>query len=248
MSYELIAMRRTGDLVKIEGGYQHRAIEKAFVVQRIWHELKIDLIERVMAPHSNDVILDIGCGSGVISNYLATKSKKVIGVDGNKDAVLYGKRTFAQNGLIFKHALIDEMDFADETFTKIYVLELIEHLHEDQIEGLFLKCHTILKPGAEMLVTTPNYRSLWPVIEKIMDLLSLAPKLSGAQHVTQLTKCSLMNITPHHLFTNICVGKFCGVAPFFGIFGKYVSYKINELEFKIGSPLGNVLFLTCSKR
>lgn len=240
--------RRTGDSVKIEGGYQHHAIKQGFIVQQIWHELKIDLIERMMLPDLSDEILDVGCGSGFISNYLATKSKKVIGVDGNKDAIFYAEKHFHHNSLIFKHCLIDEMDFENGAFTNIYILELIEHLYVEQIKGLFVECHRILKPGGQILLSTPNYRSLWPAIEKIMDLFSLAPKLSCDQHVSKLTKTTLSNLIPFNLYTDVSIGKYCGIAPFVGILGKKVSYKINELESKIGSPLGNLLFLTCRRR
>lgn len=239
---------KEGDLVKIEGGYQHHAIEKGFIVQRIWHELKIDLIDRVMPPDLNDVILDIGCGSGNITNYLAAKSKQVTGVDANEEAILYAKQTFVKSGLSFKHALIDQIDFRDETFTKIYILELIEHIYAEQIKDFFSECYRLLKQGGEILLTTPNKNSLWPIIEKTLDFLTLAPKMSGVQHVTQLNRTSLSNMIPHDLFNDVFVGKYCGVAPFLGILGKNFAYKINEIEFKLGSPLGNLFFLTCKKK
>ncbi len=240
--------RKENDTIKIEGGYQHYAIEKGFVVQRIWHELKLDLIKRVMPPLSHDDILDIGCGSGNITNYLATKSKTVIGVDANNDAVLYAQKTFGKYGLSFKYAQIDKMNFHSNTFTKIYILELIEHIYVEQIKELFLECHRLLKPGGTILLTTPNKRSLWPIIEKTMDLLRLAPRLSGDQHVTQLSKSSLMNIVPNDFFNDIFIGTFCGVAPFLSIFGEKIAYKVNQMEFKIGSPFGNLLFLTFKKK
>jgi hypothetical protein len=38
---------------------------------------------------------------------------------------------------------------------------------------------------ARLLVTTPNYRSLWPVMERAVDMMNMAPKMAGEQHISR---------------------------------------------------------------
>jgi hypothetical protein len=43
-------------------------------------------------------------------------------------------------------------------------------------------------------VTTPNYRSLWPVMEQTVDFLGVAPKIAGAEHITRFQPRALRQL------------------------------------------------------
>jgi len=63
--------RRERDAIQIAGDYQARALKSDRLAQRFWHQAKFRLIERVAMPGPADRVLDAGCGSGTISDFLA---------------------------------------------------------------------------------------------------------------------------------------------------------------------------------
>ncbi len=166
---------RTGDTIDIDGGYQHRALTEGFAVQRFWHRLKTVTIERIAPPEPGMAVLDLGCGSGVVANWLAERAQSVDAVDANPRAIDYARRTFARPNLSFHLATADALPFPEGRFDRIYVLEFIEHLYWGQLAALFSELRALLAPGGTVFLTTPNYRSPWPLLEGAMDRFGLAP-------------------------------------------------------------------------
>ena len=58
--------------------------------------------------------------------------------------------------------------FATNLFDCILLSEVIEHLEVPQIS--IREAARVLCPGGRLLITTPNYRSFWPVMEWAVDL------------------------------------------------------------------------------
>ncbi len=235
-------IRRTGDSITIPGDYQARALRGGFVVQRFWHSLKFRLINRVSPPDEKSRVLDIGCGSGVVADYLARRAKTVDAVDGNEEAVAYAKKQFGRPNLRVHLGLVDEISFAPESFDRIYCLEVIEHLHLNQVEELFSSVHRLLAPSGRFLVTTPNYRSLWPIIELGMDRLRLAPQMRGEQHVTKFTVPRLRELGRSTQLDCLRIGRFSGAAPFLSVVSCRLAERIDDLEAAVRSPFGLVLY------
>jgi len=87
--------------------------------------------------------------------------------------------------------LVDELTSLNLTVDKIYCLEVIEHIYKDQARTMFESFYYLLKPGGKIFITTPNYRSLWPVIEWLIDRFKFAPKMHNEQHVELYNKKNL---------------------------------------------------------
>jgi 2-polyprenyl-3-methyl-5-hydroxy-6-metoxy-1,4-benzoquinol methylase len=236
--------RRTGDAVRIAGDYQHRARTEGFVVQRFWHAEKERVIRRFAAPRPGERVLDVGCGSGVVADLLASMGSIVTAVDGNPDAVAYARCTFRRENLEFRQALVDELDFAAGSFDRIYCLELIEHIYENQVASLFRACHRLLRPAGTLTVTTPNYRGLWPAVEFTLDRLKLVPTLNGEQHVTHFTPARLSvmlsnsDLMVEHLTT------FSTFAPFVSVISWSLAERVARLEDRLALSFGNIILAT----
>lgn len=235
------AARRTGDSVAIAGDYQHRARTEGFVVQRFWHAEKERIIRRFGMPRPQDNVLDVGCGSGVIADFLASTGARVTAVDGNAAAIAYAQHTFSRENLEFRQALVDELGFASGSFDRIYCFELIEHIYEHQVTSLLDTCRRLLRPDGVLMLTTPNYAGLWPVLEFSLDRLKLAPTLQGEQHVTRFTAARLSRVLVECRLQVERLTTFSTFAPFLSVVSWTFAERVARFEDRLTLPFGNIL-------
>lgn len=233
--------RRTGDEVAIEGGYQHRALTAGPPVQRFWHLAKQIAIARLLPPTPGDFVLDIGCGSGVISDYLARAGANVLAVDGSADAIAFARRQYGSPQIEFRLGLVDEHFKVDRPVDKIYCLELIEHIHYPQARTLLDHARAVLRPGGQIFLTTPNYRSAWPAIEWLMDQTGTAPKLAGAQHVEFYHAARLRRLLVESGFEVRSLTTKCGLAPWVAPLNRGLATRLQEAELASRWRLGSIL-------
>lgn len=93
----------------------------------------------------NKKVLDIGCGIGALSFYLANKGGNVTGIDLSKNSIDFCKNEAKIKGLVidFKEMNAQIPDFQDESFDIIVGSRIIHHL--PNLELFFKECKRILK-------------------------------------------------------------------------------------------------------
>jgi 2-polyprenyl-3-methyl-5-hydroxy-6-metoxy-1,4-benzoquinol methylase len=247
MEKELPARRRQRDAIEIGGDYQARALHSERAAQRFWHEAKFRLIERVAVPAKHERVLDAGCGSGTISHFLSQHAAEVVGVDSNPSAIRYATETYKAPNLRFRLGQFDELK-DERAFDRIYCIEVIEHLYEQQVAEILLLFYKLANPGAALFLTTPNYRSLWPVIEWLLDRSDLVAKMDKAQHVTHFTKRKLTAMCEEAGWSVSHLGTFNGFAPFVAPLSRRFALALEQVEFRLNTLLPeNLLFCVCSK-
>ena len=238
--------RRQGDAVLISGDYQWRAANSANMVQRFWHEAKMTAIDTLCPPQTESLVLDVGCGSGVISNYLReTYAANVIAVDGNIEAINFGKITYPN--VQFIHQLVDDDYCIDGDLDYIYCLELIEHLYEQQGKILLNNFHRLLKQGGKLFLTTPNYHSFWPLIEGFLDWFNLTPKLAGDQHVTHYYPKKIASILRNSNFEVELICTNCFLAPWVAPLSLDLARWLNLKELHSRFHMGSIVILVATK-
>lgn len=233
---------RTGDPVAIPGDYQWRALTEGPAVQRFWHQRKLELVGRTVPPQPGWRALDAGCGSGVVAHFLAEQGADVDAVDSNDAAIRFARQRFARQGLRFHHGRLGELDFADESFDLVVCMEVVEHLVAEQVVDLLRRLGRLLAPRGRLLLTTPNVHSLWPAVEATMDLLRLSPPMRHGQHVTRFTRRRLERALGEAGLAAARYGRFCGLAPFAALLSWRLAERLDRLEWRLGQPLGNLLF------
>jgi 2-polyprenyl-3-methyl-5-hydroxy-6-metoxy-1,4-benzoquinol methylase len=239
--------QRLGDAIAIDGGYQHRALTEGFVVQRFWHAEKSRMIGKFSRPQAGERVLDIGCGSGVISDVLRSFGASVIAVDGNPDAISYARRTFGDSGIEFHLGQVDEVSAKRGSIDRSYCLEVIEHLYLNQVESLFRRVSDLTRPGGTLTLTTPNYHGVWPAIEWTLDLIEAVPHLDGDQHVTRFTAKSLRALLEKTGWRVDRLTTFSTIAPWLSVAGWSLAERAASIEDRMSLRWGSILFAVATK-
>lgn len=110
-----------------------------------------------------DVALDVGCGDGRLTAFLAENVKKVIGLDHQQFPVEMAKLILQQQGVqnaIFEVGDARKLRFTDGSFDVVTCFDVIEHLPREDAEKLVKELTRVLKKGGWMCMTTPNRKFL----------------------------------------------------------------------------------------
>jgi tocopherol O-methyltransferase len=131
-------------------------------------QAQIDLIEELLAWAEVDAsynppsrILDLGCGIGGSSLYLAEKlGAQVTGISLSPVQIKRARERALNQGLAnqvtFEVANALEMPFADQSFDWVWSLESGEHMPD---KAKFLQeCYRVLKPGGRLILATWCHR------------------------------------------------------------------------------------------
>lgn len=223
--------RRTGDAIEIPGEYQHRVLTRGWAPQRAWHDFKYRAAEHWLAPQPGDQILDVGCGSGVLADRLAAHpGVHLTGVDNNPDAIRYASQTFQRANLTFRHGLVDDLAFEPASIHKIVFLEVLEHIYPEQAREVFRGFHRLLAPGGRLVITTPNARSLWPLLEWMLDRSRLVPTLDEEQHVALYSAARLAALAEETGYSVVEIRTLNFLAPWLAVFGRPLAEAAHRIE------------------
>lgn len=151
-------------------------------------------------------ILDIGCGRGEVILHCARMGVYSVGVDYSKEIIEIASATRAthseeeQELMVFICDDVKNLKTQDK-FDRIFMLDLVEHLHDWELLELFEYCHKVLAPdGCIIIHTLPNkwvyeitYRRL---LRLFMPWLPQNPRSEYEKtiHVNEMTIVHLSNI------------------------------------------------------
>jgi SAM-dependent methyltransferase len=140
---------------------------------------RIRVILEYLDIQPGERVLDCGCGYGWPLKILSElRDGRLVGAD--RDLTRLGKaRREVARGVAVVAADVGHLPFADETFDKILLSEVLEHLPDDL--GALLEVGRVLKRGGVVAVTVPNhhYPMLWDPINWTRERLGLAPIRAG---------------------------------------------------------------------
>lgn len=105
------------------------------------------------------IVLDIACGEGFGSNFLAKNAKFVTGADISTESVLHAKNNYNGNNLEFKVMSVDGIEFEDNSIDVVVSFETIEHIDGESQEKAIEEFSRILKEDGLLCITTPGIES-----------------------------------------------------------------------------------------
>jgi SAM-dependent methyltransferase len=218
----------------IPAGFYDEIHQRKAGVRFFWHDLKFRAVAARLAGAGK--VLDIGCGPGTfIGNYLG--GVDCLGIDFSAPQIDYANRRYGTAGHRFSTQVPAGLDAC---FDAITMIELIEHLPPAEARRLLAEARGLLSPQGRLVVTTPNYRSLWPVIEWGVNLVSRVGY--EQQHVNKYGRGQLAAELAQAGYGEVTVGTAVGLAPFAAVFGRQPAQWLDAVERSIGYlGCGNLL-------
>jgi uncharacterized protein (TIRG00374 family) len=151
----------------IEGDIDEKAYNSDLLVQKYWQQRRTETLKTLLDAHDDEVILDIGCGSGVQLRALdIAHPGLLIGMDLNRGALVFAKsKNIPKSEFILADA--QHLPFRERSVNKIICAEIIEHLHEP--EKMIHESQRVLSAGGRIAISTPNEISIWGIYEIFWD-------------------------------------------------------------------------------
>jgi len=164
------AYERLGGYASVlEGGAhpKHRLIN--------YHRFFIDYVE------PDDVVLDLGCGNGLVALDVAQKARRVIGVDINVDNIKAAKESqkkLGKSNISFVVADATEVEF-EEKFDKIILSNVLEHI-EHRIDFLRKMQNMLKEISPTQLSNSPALLLRVPMLNR--DWVTLYKRELGMEY------------------------------------------------------------------
>jgi SAM-dependent methyltransferase len=244
------------DYHAVAGDYQYRALHSGHPMQRFWHGGKLAMIDQLIRPHlkADSRLLEIGCGAGNLLLQATVRGSYPVALDLAMPSLTF-VRSRLQNarsgpdvprGFACAQAIGGLLPLADGSFDCVLLSEVIEHLEAPHIS--IREASRVLRPGGRLLVTTPNYRSLWPMMEWIVDRLNMAPKMAGEQHIARFHPASLRRLLVESGLDIKYFGTIYGLSPFLALVSPKWARRQLVRELDRRSSLGMILVAVAVKR
>ena len=141
------------------------------------NSLRVPFIHDTLSPPSTKrppmVVLDVGCGAGILSESMASLGYQVVATDPATRNIEVAKTHAQQMGLDidYHEGLIENLEA--KTFDAILVMEVVEHVPD--VQELLSECIQRLKPGGHLFVATIN-----------RTLASFVTAIVGAEYVFRM--------------------------------------------------------------
>lgn len=196
---------------------------------------------KLLAPYLKDVntILDIGSGVGTIDFYLASKGKKVTGIEISKNAVELAKK----NARLFK--LDKKINFINAAFPYkipknqydlVIFSEVIEHLEDDS--KALRDIRRVLKPNGLLAITTPS-------VNAPLYRLGLLNKFDAeVGHIRRYTLPMLTSLVEKNGYKVIQSGRHEGIIRNFLFTNKFAGKLLKIIRWKLSDLISSVDTIT----
>lgn len=155
-----------------------------------------DILKKKIKKTTGLRVLDIGCGGGILSEPLSRLGFNVTGIDIAKENISVAKEHAKEKRLSINYMVDDTTKLVQskQKFDAIFMMELIEHVNENDRKILFANVAKILKKNGLLFFSTINktpqaYIGAILIAEHIAKLL---PK--GTHSYNDF-------VSPHHFYS-----------------------------------------------
>lgn len=119
----------------------------------------------------NAIVLDVGCGGGILllslweSNY-----KNIMGIDISNNMCEIARENLPKEISIINSEAIIFLRNVRSKYDLITLFDMIEHMSVDQAFQLLKRCHDALKPEGNIVIRTPNMANTLSAYSRHIDI------------------------------------------------------------------------------
>lgn len=171
---------------------------------------RIKRILKIINLKKTDIVLDAGCGNGLLLDFISNKINVYYGVDFSEDFIKAAKsRQRKKKVLNAKFTCKDINIFCNDFvnyFDKIFALDFTEHIYNEDFIEIFTSLYNSLKIGGELYIHTPNGEYFLEIFKK-KNILKQFPEhvavRTAKENKELLEKVGFQNIKiiylPHYI-------------------------------------------------
>lgn len=131
----------------------------------------------------NIKILDIGCGGGFLTNFLAHHYDHIFGVDLSESSLSIARKYDSHKKVSYQKADAYHLPFDEQEFEVVCVMDFLEHVEDPK--KVLTEAARVLKPGGILLFHTFNRNFIsWLIVIKAVEWL--VPKVPKNLHILRL--------------------------------------------------------------
>ena len=175
------------------------------------------LIVKLTQKYIESPILDVGAGSGALTNVLKNRKYNAIGID------LYPK------GEDIKKGSITNLKFKDKTFNTVFCTEVIEHLTDKQIDKGLNEVKRVLKKGGHFIVSVPYNENLE---NNSFVCPKCGHKFHKVGHLQSFDEERMKNLLEKHDFKIVFMKIYALGAMSKLPFGRYFNFLFRKLDYE----------------
>ena len=227
----------------IAPGYYDRVFAAGKGVQWFWHKHRFAAVAAVIPP-TGERILDVGCGPGTFLGHFSGGYTQAVGLDLARAQIEFATGRYGSDRLRFESADVSSLNGQNQ-FDSITSIEVIEHLPRNETQTFLRSLYDLLKDGGTLVLTTPNNRSFWPLIEWIISKKGPVDYLE--QHINRF---NLKRLT-HELETagfNVRTKRtFYVISPFLAAISTRLADVVYAIEQRLLPHLGSEIVISAQK-
>ncbi|WP_283748428.1 class I SAM-dependent methyltransferase [Bacillus cereus] len=157
----------------------------------------VEYMARKVAASDLDVLLDIGCGSGLTAVQISKKENcKIVGINISEKQLAIGKKLISKEKINSRVKLMNmdahQLNFKSGMFDGAYALESIMHMNREKVLS---EVHRVLKNGAPFsLCDWYVKKSLTPVEKRFLETITLGKYITKEQYFSLYQTQNFMDI------------------------------------------------------
>jgi 2-polyprenyl-3-methyl-5-hydroxy-6-metoxy-1,4-benzoquinol methylase len=134
----------------------------------LYHQEVIDFLDRSLPDLRGKRVLDLGCGTGRLSRYLAAKGGCVLGIDFAARALDVARQQSPGDNPIFRvQSMLNLDDIAEYDVAVSWGAISFACRNRDDVSHLMARIYRSLKPGGEVLLLEPIHNSFLSRVLKV---------------------------------------------------------------------------------